>query len=114
MSVELQTFPEIPAHTITSELDGDLYRIRFVWRRRPRSWYLSLLAANGDPISRGNRLSPEFDPLFGIVESPPGVILVRGPSPYERADLGNDLKVLYVPESELSIVEEEPTKVKLK
>lgn len=113
MSVEIQTFPSLPSHVIQTDLDGREYRLRFTWRRRVRSWYLSLFTAAGDPISIGNRLSPEFDPLFGELDGPPGVILVRGPDPYERFDLGDDLVVLYVPFEDLKIVEVNPVKVRL-
>ncbi|MFB6371631.1 MAG: hypothetical protein ABEN55_00615 [Bradymonadaceae bacterium] len=114
MSFEIATFPEIPSHTQVVDLDGVEYRLNLLWRQRTSSWYLSLYDVRDNPIAVGRRLSPLFTPLWNILDGPPGILLVRGPADYDRFDLGDTLKLVYVTESELQPPEPSDETIRLK
>ena len=108
---EIQTFPELPAHTQTVELDGQEYRLRLIWRERQASWYMSLFTVTGTPIVLGRRLSPESTPTYNlsIPDAPPGLFVVRGDSKYDRMDLGDDLALVYIPVEFVEAAEDDET-----
>ncbi|MFB6373826.1 MAG: hypothetical protein ABEN55_12130 [Bradymonadaceae bacterium] len=112
---EIPTDPEVPAFTQDVELDGVEYRMRFEYKQRNGGWYLDLYTATGDPIVLGRRLTPEWSPMFNLFldDGPPGILLIRGDDDYDRGDLGSDLVVVYVPESELPDLEEDTREVRL-
>lgn len=100
---EIPAFPEIPAHTIQVSLEGSDYVISYTYRERGSNWYMGLFTVQGEPLYRGRRLSPDSSPHFNIdvPGAPPGQFIVRGPADYSRFDLGNELKLVYVPISEI-------------
>ena len=87
----------VPAYIQTVSLDGTRYRMRVVYRRRTRSWYLSLYTADETPIILGRRLSPGSGPLHWTRRelAPPGFLYVRGVDPYDRDDAGTSLELVY-------------------
>lgn len=113
MSFEIETFPNLPRHTQQVTLDGREYRLTLTWRDRTQSWYLNLSTLTGDDIAVGRRLSPRFAPLLGIPAAPPGELIVRGPSPYERFDLGDDLRLIYVEADEIEADEPDTSNVRI-
>ena len=89
------------SYTATPTLDGVDYRVTLTYRRRPAggSFYMRLADANDVELVSGRRLSPGEDPLAGLAGDalPPGVFVVSGLDPYQRADLGVGLLLQYVP-----------------
>ena len=92
-----------PAYVQTITLEGARYRLRVVYRRRTRSWYLSLYTADETPIIEGRRLSPGSGPLHWTRRdlAPPGFFYVRGVDPYEKDDAGNSLQLVYYNSSDI-------------
>lgn len=113
MAVVLPTFPAIPSTRYTVTLGGARFTVRLTWRDRPDEggWYLDLWTAAGAAIALGRRLCPGMSPLplEAHAEAPDGVLLVRGPDPYRRADLGSDLVLVFVPTDELPSAPAEET-----
>ena len=105
MAVLLPTFPTVPSVIYTVTLGEARFRVRLTWRDRPNGggWYLDLWTAAGTAIALGRRLSPETSPLplNCHAEAPAGHLLVKGPDPYVRTDLGRDLLLVFVPDDEV-------------
>lgn len=103
---ELPVYTTAPDYTETVELDGVQYRLRFVWRRRTRSWYLDISLLDGTRVVAGRRLSPGYGPLYGtrLPNAPPGFLYVRGVDPYERAELGTVIRLVYYPSASVRAV----------
>jgi hypothetical protein len=100
----LPAFPDAPAHTITIDLDGAQYVVRYTWRERSASWYLDLSTVDGTALITGRRLSAGWVPTLGLVIDglPSGVLFVRGVDGYERDDLGTDLLVVHYTDDEIA------------
>ena len=103
MPVQLTTNPDQPQRTQTVTLGDRQFRVRLTFRDRTSSWYFDLFAADETPLAIGRRLSPAWSPLAALVlvDGPDGVVLVDGPEPYARFDLGDTLKVLFVDDDEI-------------
>ena len=80
-------------------------RVRFTWRERLAAWYLDIYDLDDVPIILGRRVTEQWAPLAGHAlgdELDRDVLLVvQGPSPYAREDLGDRLMVLLVPRADL-------------
>lgn len=103
MSRALPGFPRVSSHVVTVTLGDAVLRARFTYRDRSRSWYLDLHDADDVPLAVGRRLSPGWGPLHGlsVPGAPDGVFVVDGPDDYNKADLGADLRLVFVPRDEL-------------
>lgn len=104
MAVEvLQAFPGVPSFRYRVTLDGVRFDVRFTWFERRRGWFLDVWTADGTPIVSGRRLSPGSSPLIGLGldDDPAGLLYVSGPDPYNQADLGASLRVVYVSSADL-------------
>lgn len=102
----LATFPAQPQFTEEVALGDVRVRIQFTWRERMQAWYVDLFDVDENALIRGQRLSEGWIPLEGYAI--PGLdretlIVVQGPSPYVREDLGARLMVLVVPKDELPV-----------
>lgn len=77
---------------------GRQLTVAMVWRQRLQSWYFDLYDANGEAIVLGRRVSPGFAPLAGLAlaeqTSRTEVLLVDGPDPYQREDLGEVVRMM--------------------
>ena len=105
MALLLPGFPALPSHRLRVPLGARAYDLRLTWRERPAGWYLDLWQVDGTPIALGRRLTPGWDPILGlgIADSPDdgGFLTVRGPDPYERADLGTALRLVWMTTAEV-------------
>ena len=103
MALVLPSFPDQPDTTISVELDGVVYRLRYLWSGRRRAWFVDLATEDGEPIVQGRRLCPRESPLSGVADdrAPRGRFIVTGPDGYFQRDLGRSLLLLYVAEDEL-------------
>ncbi len=103
MSLALPGFPRVSSHVITVALAQVQVRTRFIYRDRTRSWYLDLFDAKDQPLAIGRRLSPQWGPLhgFSVPGAPDGIFVVIGPEDYQKADLGIDLTLVFVPRDEV-------------
>jgi hypothetical protein len=99
----LTVHPTIPAERQTVTLGGARYDLRLTWRDRTASWYADLWDATGAPIWLGQRVTPGWGLGTGLVVAgePDGIFVVRGPSDFERLDLGAAVKIAFYPTSEL-------------
>ncbi len=99
LGIEIPTHSDQPQGSRVVVLDGAQFRIDLTWRERVSGWYLDLYAADDTPLALGRRLSSRWWPLAGlsVVGAPTGQIIVRGPDPYVRADLGAALRLVYRP-----------------
>jgi hypothetical protein len=97
------TFADLPASRQVVTLGGVQYQLRLTWRDRTASWYADLWSATGTPIMLGQRLSPGWAVGLGLTPAgkPDGVLLVRGPSDYDRGTLGGAMRLVFYPTSEL-------------
>lgn len=106
MTVEaLAVFPDEPRFVQRFTFGARKLRAAIMWRPRLGSWILDLYDADDTPIALGRRLSPGWMPLYGLAlgddTDRDTVLLVQGPSPYRRDDLGARLQVLVVPIADL-------------
>ena len=111
----ITVFPAQPSFRQSLTLGGVQFSLRLTWRDRPSQggWYADLFDATGAAIFAGIRLSPGW-PLAGGLSpagAPPGVLLVRGPSQYERPDLGDTVQIVYYPPEEFPPPPEDPNPV---
>jgi hypothetical protein len=101
---QILTFrPQLPADQQAVTLGDATFTLQLTWRDRSAAWYADLWTAAGDAIWLGARVTPGW-PLGGglIAEgAPDGLLLVRGPSDYERADLGGSVQIVFYPTDEL-------------
>jgi len=103
MPKRIQGFPEVSSHTQAVVLSVTKYRVRFTYRDRTASWYMDLRKLDGTAIALGRRLTPDWGPIIGftIADEPEGILIVSGTDGYAKADLGDTLNVLFVPDSEI-------------
>lgn len=99
----LTVHPEIPAHRQTVTLGGNRYTLRLTWRDRCAAWYADLWNASGDAIWLGQRVTPGWGLGLGLVVSgePDGILLVTGPSDFERLDLGGVVEIAFYASTDL-------------
>lgn len=108
MMRRLPAYPDIAEHEYYVTLEGVEYLVRLTWRERQASWYMDLLIPPDTPVAVGRRLSPGWGPVLGwrVEHRPEGELLVVGPSPYQRDDLGDTLHLYYLPEDEWTALQE--------
>jgi hypothetical protein len=109
MPKRIQGFPQVSSHIQTVVLGGTKYRVRFTYRDRTASWYMDLRTVDEEPIALGRRLSPGWGPTAGfeITDQPEGILLTQGADGYEKADLGDSLNVVFIPDDEIPATEDE-------
>lgn len=99
----LTAFPNQPSFRQTMTLGDTQFGLRLTWRHRLAAWYADLFAANGDTIWAGVRVSPGWALGIGLVQEgePAGSLFVRGPSEYERLDLGSTVQIVFYSDDEM-------------
>jgi len=99
----LTTPSDLPQYTQSLTLGGTQYRLQLTWRERLRGWYADLWTTDGTAVWLGQRLSSDWALGAGLVaeNAAEGLLLVRGPADYSRADLGASLKLVFYPTDEL-------------
>ncbi len=91
-------YTDMPSFFYQVVLDGEQWRLRYVWRERLASWYLDVRNSDGEDVLLSRRLSPRASPNLGVtIHGPKGAIYAYGAEPYGR----HDLDVLYLDASEL-------------
>lgn len=100
MPQRIQTYPNLRQHSQAVTLSGQSYRLRLTWRQRNQGWYLDLYEDDNTPLLLGRRLSPGWSP-DARTRVLPGLLYVKGPSPYDRSHLGGRLTLLYYEPEEL-------------
>lgn len=100
---KLAVQPALAQHRQTVALGDALYDVRLTWRARLGAWYLDLYDADGALLVGERRVEPGWGPLWGLaIEGAPTIALVViGPTPYRREDLGGALQILLVGADEL-------------
>jgi hypothetical protein len=100
---KLAVQPALAQQRQTVTLGDALYDVRLTWRERLRGWYLDLYDADGALLVGERRVEPGWGPLWGLaIEGAPTVALVViGPTPYRREDLGASLQILIVSADEI-------------
>lgn len=100
---KLAVQPALAQHRQTVTLGDALYDVRLTWRERLRGWYLDLYDADGALLVGERRVEPGWGPLWALaIEGAPSVALVViGPTPYRREDLGGALQIVIVGADEL-------------
>lgn len=96
--LELTVFPQFAAFTQEATLGGRRYRLDFEWRPRLEAWFVSVInPSTQEYVFRGKRLTPSSSASGGNLGFENGAeLLVTGPDPYTRYDLGTNLRVFYV------------------
>jgi hypothetical protein len=92
---------EIASERLEVTLEDQVYEFQTWWNNRTQGWYLSTykVLEGGDRrvLTQGFRLRPGSRPVSsGARLEFPGDILVVGPEDYDRGDLGDDLKLVYI------------------
>ena len=107
MPLQVPAFPTYHQHEMFISLDETIYLIRMTWRERTASWYLDMSLEDGTELIRGRRLTPGWGPLLGMmIDSPPnGLFWVLSPDDFEREDLGEVLRLLFMTAEELAVEE---------
>jgi hypothetical protein len=102
---KLAVQPALAQSRQTVALGAALYDVRLTWRERLRGWYLDLYDAAGVLLVGERRVEPGSGPLWGLaIEGAPTVALVViGPTPYRREDLGGALQIMIVGVDELPL-----------
>lgn len=87
----------------TVELGSGVYQLETRWNDRAQAWYLYLFDSAGQGVASGIRLSPRWSPLAGLVPDlwQGGILYVRGPDDYGRAELGRGVLLLYYTADEI-------------
>lgn len=103
MPKRIQAFPSLRQHRQSVQLDGVSYFLVLTWRERLQSWYMDLYTNDNTPVYLGRRLSPQWSPNanLSVTNGPPGLFWVVGPDPYNRVDLGGNLRLYYYTAAEL-------------
>ena len=99
----IQGFPEVSSHIQTVVLAIRKYRIRFTYRDRTRSWYMDLRTIDDVALALGRRLSPFWGPILEhtIANEPEGLLIVQGTDGFAKADLGDTLNLIFIPDAEI-------------
>jgi hypothetical protein len=108
MIVEIPVPVDLPRFAIVVALDGTDYRLAMWWNTRDSRWYLSISLTDGTQLVSGVAVVVGF-PLLGRFASPdlpPGMLLAidstgDGVEIGQQADLGNRVRLVYIPEADL-------------
>lgn len=90
--------PSLAQQRQTVTLGDALYEVRLTWRARLAGWYLDLYSAAGVHLAGPRRVEPGWGPLYWLAfeGSPSVALVVIGPTPYRREDLGAALQIMVV------------------
>lgn len=101
----LTVHPRLPASRQALTLGDAKYSLRLTWRERTAAWYADLWTAAGVPVWLGQRVTPGWALGLGLVpdNAPDGILLVRGPSSYERLDLGGAVELVFYATADLPV-----------
>jgi len=61
--------PTLPDSVQTTTLDGQDFRLRFIWNQREDTWFLSIADGSGSPIADGIKVVVSSD-LLALVSGP--------------------------------------------
>jgi len=88
--------------TMTVQLDGRSFMLRFQWCDRIGAWYADILSPDGQVIRQGCRIVPDW-PLFARLReerAPAGRLMCAwvgdGVPVVDRTNFGRDAKVVYL------------------
>lgn len=88
-------------------LGGREYRARFRWTDHLGEWRVELWTVDGAAVALDRRLTPGGlllpDPT--VEGAPEGVLVVDGPEPYRREDLGSRLVIRHYSAEEWAAIE---------
>lgn len=102
---ELHTFPHISSVSLLSQFGPTQLEYNFTFRERTQSWYMDIRRLSGESLMLGRRISQSWMPTLGygvLWELMRGVLYVIGSNgAYKQSDLGQSIKVWYIPESDL-------------
>jgi len=103
MRQTLTVHPELPASRQVVTLGAEQYTLRLTWRDRTAGWYADLWTAAGVPVWLGQRVTTQWGLGLGLtgVDAPDGILFVRGPAEFERADLGGSVRIVFWPSADL-------------
>lgn len=87
------------------ELDGQGYEFELKWHQRSERWLMSLRTDAGDSVFEQRPVAASTNMLDynRASNTPPGDLIIVGPSDYEREDLDDGLKVFYFAADEITI-----------
>lgn len=98
MYQQLPALPDFPQHVFSVPWGDRQITVTLTWFPRLRGWYFDLQDADGNVIVRGRRVSPGSAPLRGLALADKVgravALLVDGPEPYVRGDLGSAVRML--------------------
>lgn len=104
MAVTLPLRGDVDRYVRRYSLDGVTVSIALAWRQRTGSWYMDMTASDGTPILTGQRVSPGVpvlpDPT--VPGAPPGALVMLGPDPYLRGQIGSDVRLVYLTAAEIA------------
>jgi len=112
MAFEIQIDSSLPNQRQTIQLDNVEYILSFVWNYRELKWYMSISDFANNEILTGMKLTGDGLPMQlwrGRSDLPAGTFTVidttgdkRDPERYNLG-VGQDIKLIYVPEDEVTI-----------
>lgn len=99
------TYQQLPQHIQSLTLGLSQFRLRLTYRKRIAAWYADLYTLSGTPIWLGQRVSTRWGMGLGLnaENEPDGVLYVRGPAEYVRANLGDTVRLVFYPTAELPV-----------
>lgn len=100
----LPTRADADRYARTYTLDDVTIRLHFWWWPASGAWYVDLDDSLGVRLLSGQRVTPSA-PLWPdrtMPGLPPGVVIVDGPDPYAKEQLGSAVRLLYVTAAELA------------
>jgi hypothetical protein len=107
-AIEIKINPEIGNHSGVIVLDGVNYQFSINWNSIDLRWYLDLTSIDGSPLLSGIAVAVNAPMLAGFAGPllPPGELLAvdssqSGSDVLLHDDLGNRVKLIYVPMADL-------------
>lgn len=91
-------------YRMTVILDGVEVGLKVYWLPRCAGWYLDIETPAGETLCAGVRITPDSEiAIPGAGEGiPPGRLVAIGPASYGHDDLGSQVKVMYLTETEVT------------
>jgi hypothetical protein len=107
MSLVIPLRTDLPAYTMSVELDGQTYVLQFLWNFEALGWFVSLFDAAGVAIFEGQRFVVD-QPLGKRIRDarmPPGVLMAYDTTGKRQdpglEDLGTRTTLLYLTAAEI-------------
>ena len=96
-----------PRYRISVTLEDVEIRLAFRWNARTGAWYVDASTADDVRICTGQRVTPGVDllPDSTFPGLPPGKLIVLGPDPYRRDELGTSVVVAYLTAADVAALE---------